>query len=313
MTRAPILLALLAAGCTGPVPATRPGAQNAAADTAATGGGLRGVLPTAATARFLDARAVGSDASGRLYVADAGAAHVVVFAPDGRAEAVLGGPGTADESLAEPADVDPTNGQAVYVADAGTGRVVRFTAERRAAEAIPVPDAADLRDALAGRRDEARGRPVAVAAGAGNALYVAEARRGVVLVFDAARRVERIVGGPDAGPAALRAPTSLAVDARGRLFVVDGGDAGPGTVRTFDAFGLPGAPLAVEGVGTVRSVSVAGPLVLVAGDAGVVVFRGTAALATLASPVPLVDAAVAGGAVWGLGRTRLVRLGAAPD
>ena len=271
-------------------------------DTTATGGDLRGGAGALA-ARFLDARALGSDASGRLYVVDAGPPHVAVFAPDGRAEALLGGPGTSDESLAEPVDVDPTNGQAVYVADAGTGRVVRFTAERRAAEAIPIPDAADV-GALSTRRTDARGRPVGVAAGPGGALFVAEARRGVVLVFDRDRRVERTLG----GPGALSAPTAIAADAQGRLFVVDGG-----TVRTFDAFGSPGSALVAQGVGAVRGVSVAGRLVLVAGDAGVALFRDGVQTATLASPVPLVDAAVAGGAVWGLRRTRLVRLGAVPE
>ncbi|HEX8299327.1 MAG TPA: hypothetical protein VF594_09230 [Rubricoccaceae bacterium] len=253
---------------------------------------------------FGDARAVASDASGRLYVADAGAAQVIVFAPDGLVIAVLGGPGTSDESLAEPVDVDPTNGQAVYVADASTGRVVRFTAERRAAEAIPIPDTAG--DALDARTatgaDAPRGRPVGVAAGAGTDLVVAEERRGIVLVLDAARRVQRTVG-------PFRALAGLASDARGRLFVLDGG-----SVRTFDAFGSPGPDLDTRALGPVRGVSVADELVLAAGDAGVAIFRVRTgeALTTVPSPVPLVDATVAGGMVWGLTRTGLVALGPFP-
>ena len=257
---------------------------------------------TRETARFVDARAVASDASGRLYVADAGRAQVVVFAPAGTVAAVLGGPGTTDEALAEPVDVDPTNGQAVYVADAGTGRVVRFTAERRAAEAIPSPDTAG--DALDARTAGAapRGRPVGVAAGAGTDLVVAEARRGVVLVLDAARRVQRTVG-------PFRALAGLASDARGRLLVLDGG-----TVRTVDAFGAPGRDLDTRALGPVRGVSVSGDLVLAAGDAGVAVFRVRTgeALGVVPSPVPLVDATVAGGVVWGLTRTGLVALGPVP-
>ena len=259
---------------------------------------------TRETARFVDARAVASDASGRLYVADAGRAQVVVFAPAGTVAAVLGGPGTTDEALAEPVDVDPTNGQAVYVADAGTGRVVRFTAERRAAEAIPIPDTAgDALDArTAGAADAPRGRPVGVAAGAGTDLVVAEARRGVVLVLDAARRVQRTVG-------PFRALAGLASDARGRLFALDGG-----TVRTVDAFGAPGRDLDTRALGPVRGVSVSDDLVLAAGDAGVAVFRVRTgeALAVVPSPVPLVDATAAGGVVWGLTRTGLVALGPVP-
>ncbi|HEX9953521.1 MAG TPA: hypothetical protein VGB53_17285 [Rubricoccaceae bacterium] len=260
---------------------------------------------TREAARFVDARAVASDASGRLYVADAGRAQVVVFAPAGTVAAVLGGPGTADEALAEPVDVDPTNGQAVYVADAATGRVVRFTAERRAAEAIPIPDTAG--DALDARTvgaagDAPRGRPVGVAAGAGADLVVAEARRSVVLVLDAARRVQRTVG-------PFRALAGLASDARGRLFVLDGG-----TVRTFDPFGASGPDLDTRAVGPVRGVSVADEFVLAAGDTGVAVFRVRTgeALAVVPSSVPLVDATAAGGVVWGLTRTGLVALGPAP-
>ncbi len=259
---------------------------------------------TRATARFTDARAVAADAAGRLYVADAGAARILVFAPDGRAEAAIGGPGTSDESLAEPVDVDPTNGQAVYVADAATGRVVRFTAERRAAEAIPVPDGTAALDA---RTDAPRGRPVAVAAGAGTDLFVAEARRGLVLVLDAARRVERTVG-----RAPFRALTGMASDARGRVAVLDGG-----AVHTFDAFGAPGPDLDARAAGVARSVSVArsgsSGLVLVAGDAGVALFRDGAPAGVVPSAVALVDATVAGGRLWGLGRYGLVDLGPVPD
>ena len=304
--RPALLLILGLAACTGPAPA--PGVPDESVpDPSTLGGDLNPLAePTAFAARFLDARALGADASGRLYVADAGAAHVVVFEPDGRAQAVMGGPGTTDESLVEPVAVEPTNGLAVYVADAGTGRVVRFTAERRAAEAIPIQDYSG-RTALGSRPDEARGRPVGVAAGPGNALFVAEARRGVVLVFDRDRRVERTIGGPDAGAAALRRPTALAADDRGRLFVLDGG-----VVRTYDAFGSPGAPLPDAGVGDLRGVSVSGGAVVVAGARGAALFRDGARVAAFASAVPLVDAAVVGGWVVGLSRDRLVRLGEAP-
>ncbi len=286
VSRLSLLFACLAlAACAGPgLPATET---------------LPAELATAATARFLDARAVAADASGRLYVVDAGAAHVVVFAPDGRAEAVFGGPGTADESLVEPVAVDPTNGQAVYVADAATGRVVRFTESRRAAEAIPVPATAAVGDALATRRDAARGQPVGVAAVPGGLLVVAEARRGVLLVLDAGRRVERALG-----LAAADRPEALAADDRGNLVVL-----AAGRVLTFDAFGAPGPDLDASGIGTLLNVAVSGPLTLVAGETGVAVFRAGARVATVASPVPLVGATVANGRLWGLGRYALVDLG----
>ena len=84
-----------------------------------------------------------------------------------------------------------------------TGRPSTSPTPRRAGSSASRPSAAPprrsrSRTATARPRragpDAPRGRPVAVAAGAGTDLFVAEARRGLVLVFDAARRVERSVG-----------------------------------------------------------------------------------------------------------------------
>ena len=263
------------------------------------------VPPRPPDARFGDARALGVG-GGLLYVVDAAESAVVVLTPAGVAVGVLGGAGTGDGALLDPADVDPTNGQAVFVADPGSGTVTHFTAEGRAAEAVAVPEVDPDR---AGRavgpdvRGLARGRPTAVAAAADGALYVVEAGRGVVLRLDAQRRVERVLGGPGAG--ALRSPLGLAVGDDGTLYVADG----PGGVRTFDPFGAPGRTLPAP-EGPAVAVSVAGDSVVVVSPRAVAVHGrgGRGRVARWAGPAPLVDATLVEGVLVGLTSTDLVGL-----
>lgn len=286
------LWSVLAAAC---APAPPTGTAGATAVDAIQGG------------PFGDARALGV-AGGALYVVDGGTSAVVVLTPAGRVLGALGGAGTGDGALLDPTDVDPTNGQSVFVTDPGAGTVTHFTAEGRAAETVAVPE---VDPARAGRavgpdlRDLPRGRPTAVAAGTDGALYVIEAGRGVVLRLDAQRRIERVLGGPDAGDAALRDPVDLAVADDGTLWVAD---AGRGGVQAFDPFGAPGRFVAAPEGGPV-AVSEAGDRLLVVSPHAVsVVGRGGAARVVAWDGPALVDAALVGGALVGLTRTRLVRL-----
>ena len=125
------LLLLLLAACSAPRPVAPP--APAPADTTA--------RPVTEVARFRDARALASDPVGRLYVVDAAEAVVVVLSPEGVPLSVLGGPGTGDYGLIEPAGIDPTNGLELLVADAGNARIQRFSLDGRLIETIPVPAA----------------------------------------------------------------------------------------------------------------------------------------------------------------------------
>ena len=254
---------------------------------------------------FEDARALGV-AAGVLYVVDGAASAVLVLTSDRAPLGVLGGAGTGDGALLDPTDVDPTNGQAVFVADPGSGTVTHFTAEGRAAETVAVPevDASRLARAVGpDLRDLPRGRPTAVAAAPDGVLYVVEAERGVVLRLDAQRRVERVLGA--GGEGALRDPLDLAVGDDGTLYVAD---LGRGGVQTFDPFGSPGRFLPTPEGGPV-AVSVSGDLVVVVAPQAVAVHgRGGLDRALTWDGAPLVDAALAGGVLVGLTRTRLVTL-----
>ena len=193
------------------LPALGPRAASAQpADTLAAG---------AVLAHFTDARALAADAAGTLYVVDAGADVLVLLSPEGIRLADFGGPGAAEGEFDEPTDVDPTSGLLWVVADAGNGRLQRFTRTFAHLESLPV---ARVDPGVPGRtaravsvgepRDfgAADGRPVAVAVGAAKETFAIDAAQGHVLKWDASRRLERTIGGFDAGAGALVEPTALA-------------------------------------------------------------------------------------------------------
>lgn len=307
MRAAPALLAALAVAACAPAPGGPPVGPPIGPGGAELGADAR-VL-----GRFGDARALATDPAGRLYVVDAAESAVVVLSPAGMVLAALGGPGTRDGAFLDPADVDPTNGQAIFIADAGAGTVAHVTAEGRTAETVAVPEVDPSRAAQAVGlvlRALPRGRPVAVAAAPDGALYVVEAERGVVLRLDEQRGVERVLGGPEAGPAALARPVDVAVDDEGTVWVAD---AGRGVLQPFDAFGAPGPAVPVGGPGGPVAVDAAGDELVVVGPASVTV-RGASGDAVRAVDLgePLVGAATTTVGLYVLTRTRLVRL-AAPE
>lgn len=299
-------LALLWAGCTAapPAPMLPPGAE--------------------VVARFGDARALGLDALGTLYVADAAAATVAVLSSGRSLRPFLGGPGTSVGALVEPTDVDPTSGLAVFVSDAVSGTVVRYTDEARAVETVAVPDvdpqrAAPLPDAvlLAAEGRLPRGVPAAVAALPGGGLAVVDASRRVVLVLDARRRLERVLGGTAA--TRLAQPAGIAAAPDGTLWVAD---AGRDAVVLFSAVGARRGELAGLDLGGVRRVHRARSAMLVVGASGVAWVSAEGAVVQrrlLALGAPLVDAAeAADGSLYVLTRRHLLRLapavpGTAPD
>lgn len=202
-------------------------------------------------AAFEDARALGIDPAGRVYVADAGAAVVVRLTPAGAdptgerlvAER-LGGPGSEEGQFYEPADVDPTNGLVLLVADAGNSRVQRFSKEFAHLETLPVgkgygaagaQPARPVYDAgEEGAGDLGRGRPVAVASAQAGVTYAIDAAEGSVIRWDGGRRAERVVGGFGRSDGRLADPVALAVAPGGLLYVAD---RGRGAVLAYDLFG----------------------------------------------------------------------------
>lgn len=230
-----VAAAVALAGCGGARQAAVLGAVRP--DTAVT---LRAPL-----ARFEDARAVGIDPGGTVYVADA-ARDVIVRLPqeEGRAE-VLGGPGSDAGQFDGPADVDPTNGLVFVVADAGNGRIQRFSQEFRHLETLPVgrgyaaageQPARPVFDVQADdSNDLGGGRPVAVTEPSAGGTYALDAADGHVLKWEDERQSVRVIGGfAEGNGGALQAPVDLAVGPRGTLYVAD---RGRNALMTYDRFG----------------------------------------------------------------------------
>ncbi|MEM6287532.1 MAG: hypothetical protein AAF845_10285 [Bacteroidota bacterium] len=262
-------------------------------------------LDDGVVARFGAARSLAADATGTLYVADAEAGAVVALSPTGDRLGVFGGPGTAGGALIDVADVDPTNGQAVFVADAGAGAVIHYTAERRAVAAIEIPEGDDTEREILDR-EVTLGRPVALARGPGETLYVVEAERGVVLRLDGRGAVDQVLGGGRAG--ALVDPVSVAVDADGMVYVADRSRR---VVQTFDAFGVAGRAIPTEAVGAPVSVRIAGRRLVVAGAESVAVvdrLGGLERVVPVEASEPLVGAVLTEVGLFVLTATRLARI-----
>jgi DNA-binding beta-propeller fold protein YncE len=56
-------------------------------------------------------------------------------------------------------------------------------------------------------------------------VFVADAERHQVLVFDERRRLVQRIGAEGSGPGSFRSPCDLAVDSEGYLYVLDSGNA----------------------------------------------------------------------------------------
>lgn len=260
-------------------------------------------------AQFREARALAADPAGRLYVVDAAESIVSVLSAAGEVIDTYGGPGTGEYSLLDPADVDPTNGLDLFVADMGNGRIQRFSRDGEFIESVAVP-VGDPGAVPGG--DVAEGRPLAVAVGPGGALYAVEGERGVVLRWESDRRLSRLLGLPEDGGGALFEPVDMVVSGEGTVFVAD---SRRNAVLVYDGLGTFRRAISGRASGGVRAVALApsaeGERLLIVGPRAVAVHEASGGLVDVLRPAvseDLVGAAVAGGELYVLTRTRLLRV-----
>ncbi len=288
------LLALLGGG------ANESAAQEGASDASGT------VL-----AQFRDARALGIDPRGRLYVADAARDVVEVFSSGGEQRAVLGGSGSRAGELDTPSDVDPTNGQLILVADAYNGRVQRFSEEGQYLESLPVGrrdrrggEGWSFQDGRDGASVRGDGRPVAVARDDEGTLFVLDARTRQLLTWSDLGRSGQIRA---AGDDRLQDPVALAVESAKRVYVAD---AEKEAVLLYDTFGTFLRPVTLPPLPTVRALAIhRGQLYIVCADRVLVWTRerGLVAEHSVGLSRPLMDVALHENGVYLLTATRLLR------
>jgi DNA-binding beta-propeller fold protein YncE len=148
-------------------------------------------------------------AAGRVVVADPPRHQLVVFSTDGALIARWGSEGEGDDQLHFPTAV-ATAGEGVLAVDALNFRVVRVSPDGHGAPA------------LGARGDEggALARPKCVAVDPSGRVYVSDAQRDLVLVYDARGAFEYAAGASGAEPGAFQHPAGVAV-LRDRLYVAD--------------------------------------------------------------------------------------------
>lgn len=195
-------------------------------------------------AEFSDPMAVAVDPQGVVFVVDASTATIVRLTTGGQTLSVHGGPGSGEYEFDTPSDIDVSAGLVWLVADAGNGRIKRYSSEFLHLASMPVDLSSFAVTQSAGRggfREEegdplryAGGRPIAVAASMSDETFAIDANSGVVIKWDAARRIERVFGGPGDLRGALVDPVSIATDGDGHVFVAD---RGLEAVVVFDRFG----------------------------------------------------------------------------
>ncbi|MET0552968.1 MAG: flippase activity-associated protein Agl23 [Vicinamibacteria bacterium] len=159
---------------------------------------------------FDDPRGIAVDAAGgRVAVADTGHDRVLLFAPDGRLTAELGGPGKAAGRFAAPVGVAFGADGTLHVADAANRRLQRFDAALAGTGEWPVESWS------------AAVRPSVAATGAG-AVYASDPAGGRVLAFAVTGDLAGALTVPEAQGGRRFRPAGLALDEeRGELLVAD--------------------------------------------------------------------------------------------
>lgn len=152
----------------------------------------------------------------------------------------------------DPVGMDATNGQSIYVAESDRVTLVSEDGRRLLAFAVesierPVVGAPEARSP---------GEVAGVAAGPGGTVFVSEATRNVIQVWESGRVID-VIGG-------INQPRALAVSGR-RLYVVD---AASGDVRVLDTSGAPLATWETGDLGGAVNVAALGDGILVLGRDG---------------------------------------------
>ena len=190
---------------------------------------------------FVDARAIGMDPFGVIYVADAGRDVVYTMNEHGERLSVLGGPGSKEGAFDDPVGVDPTNGLVLYVADAGNRRIQIFSRSGAYLGAVPLMRTGEDVSARVTyrRRDEAvvdysSGIPAAVATSSANEIFAVDMDRGVVRKWDQDRRPAGVIGDIGPGRGVLVEPVDIAIGANRLLYVAD---RGAKSLMVYDQYG----------------------------------------------------------------------------
>lgn len=199
-----------------------------------------------ATAAQIAVMGLAVDASGNLYIAD-GVTLVRKVGPDGIIHTFAGGgshfdpqdgvPATAAELLLpDSVSVDATG--SVYIAEGGKHDVRKVTSDGIIHTVAGTGTAGYLLDPNRDARLSQLSYPTGIVADAAGNFYIADFWNSVVRRVDAQGKISLFASAPigDGGPASsalLAAPTAVALDAHGAIYINDGS----GRIRKIDSAG----------------------------------------------------------------------------
>jgi hypothetical protein len=198
----------------------------------------------AATAATLDGPAgIAVDASGNVYVADAGNRRIRMFTPGGTITTVAGGGGTSGAdglgdggpavaaSLAFPQGVAVDASGNVYVADTYDHLVRMFTVGGTISVVAGVTDSSGYGGDGGPATSALLASPAAVAVDGAGHVYIADNGSHVIRAFTVGGTIATVAGTPqkfgyagDGGPATaalLHGPSGVSVDGAGNLYIAD--------------------------------------------------------------------------------------------
>lgn len=197
--------------------------------------------------RLIEPAGLAIDAFGRFVVSDAATHRVLRYDKDGSWLGEEGALGSDPGQLRRPTAVATLGSLGVAVLDHENRRVMSYDLQGRRIGVLVDLKAAALLE-VTGRIDA-----ITLAADRGGALYVADAARDRILVFDFSGRFLRELGGYGTRSGAFRGLSGLATTPRGELVACERGgrrvqwlDAGGRVVRSWTLGLAPGrSPLAV--------------------------------------------------------------------
>ena len=243
------------------------------------------LLPAAAADPVAEPAGIVTDAFGRVWVSDAALHKLVRYAPDGTRLDETGTLGSEPGQFRRPGALARVGSLGVAVLDVENRRVVVYDHHLRL-----VGSAIDL-TAPALESRVGRVTPVSLAADRGGALYVADAERDRILMFDFAGTFQRELGGFGGRAGGFSGLLAVAVDAHGGLVTVErprgrgskkaapDSLAGRSRVQWLDAGGrvlrstwLPAWPAGAGEMGVTLAVAESGQVAVAAARSGVVLW-----------------------------------------
>lgn len=169
---------------------------------------------------------VASDRMGNLYLVDEGNNRIIKFDRNFQPLGETGGFGSSDGLLSGPTYITIDNDLSIFVSETGNRRISVFDTRLNFAYSVAMDDESD---------PFKFGHPAGIALDDYGELWVADADKSHIAIFNKFGNFDRFVGGLEASRGFLQTPGGMTRTADGDIMVCD---AGNGVVKAFDKTGV---------------------------------------------------------------------------